>query len=108
MVAPGLRIPLIFALLLKLLFCWELADAAEEAPSVPVVVATAKAQEQAPHILATGTVVSRADARLAAEVASAAVPAAGAPVPLVAQNLSKFAVVVECVELLPAPEPATP
>ena len=46
--------------------------------------------------------------RLAAEVASAAVPAAGAPVPLVAQNLSKFAVVVECVELLPAPEPATP
>ena len=69
MVAPGLRIPLIFALLLKLLFCWELADAAEEAPSVPVVVATAKAQEQAPHILATGTVVSRADARLAAEVA---------------------------------------
>jgi hypothetical protein len=44
---------------------------------------------------------------LAVETAASA-PAAGAPVPLVTQNLSKFAVVVECVELLPAPERSTP
>lgn len=46
--------------------------------------------------------------RLAAEAPSAVNLPAGAPVPLVSQNLSKFAVVVECVELLPLPEPSTP
>lgn len=46
--------------------------------------------------------------RLTAETASTAPAAAGAPVPLVSRNLSKFAVVVECVELLPMPEPSTP
>lgn len=45
--------------------------------------------------------------RLTAETPSTASLPAGAPVPLVSQNLSKFAVVVECVELLPVPEPAT-
>lgn len=45
---------------------------------------------------------------LTTESAAAAAPAAGAPVPLVTQNLSKFAVVVECVELLPAPERSAP
>lgn len=70
MVASELRIPLIFALLLKLLFGWDLADAADETPAAPVVVATAKAEEQAPHVFATGTIVSRADARLSAEVAA--------------------------------------
>ncbi len=70
MAASELRIPLIFALLLKLLLCWDLADAAEETPAAPVVVATAKAETQTPHILATGTIVSRADARLSAEIAA--------------------------------------
>ncbi len=70
MVATHFRIPLIFALLLKFLFGWDLAGAAEEAPAVPVVIATAKAEERAPRTLATGTVVSRADARLSAEVAA--------------------------------------
>lgn len=70
MVATHLRIPLIFALLLKFLFGWDLACAAEEAPGVPVVVATVKEEERAPRTLATGTVVSRADARLSAEVAA--------------------------------------
>lgn len=70
MAASALRIPLIFALLLKLLFCWDLAEAADSAPAVPVVVATAKSEAQAPHIFATGTIVSRADARLSAEVAA--------------------------------------
>jgi len=70
MVASQLRIPLIFALLLKFLFGWDLASAAEEAPAVPVVIATAKAEERAPRAPATGTVVSRADARLSAEVAA--------------------------------------
>ncbi|MBI2814416.1 MAG: hypothetical protein HYX71_09040 [Opitutae bacterium] len=46
--------------------------------------------------------------RLTAEAPSTANLPAGAPVPLVAQNLSRFAVVVECVELLPAPERSTP
>jgi hypothetical protein len=41
---------------------------------------------------------------LAGEVAPTAALAPGAPVPLVTQNLSKFAVVVECVELLTASE----
>lgn len=42
-------------------------------------------------------------------VAEAETPAAGAPVPLVTQNFSKFAVVLELVEVLPAtPPPATP
>lgn len=45
---------------------------------------------------------------LATESAALSAPAAGAPVPLVTQNLSKFAVVVECVELLPAPERSAP
>lgn len=45
---------------------------------------------------------------LTTESAAPAVPEAGAPVPLVTQNLSKFAVVVECVELLPAPERSAP
>ncbi|MGE0580845.1 MAG: efflux RND transporter periplasmic adaptor subunit [Steroidobacteraceae bacterium] len=69
MAASQFRIPLIFALLFKLLLCLDLAEAADAAPSVPVVVAAAKVQEQAAHILATGTVVSRADARLSAEIA---------------------------------------
>jgi len=64
------RLPLIFALLLKFLFGWDLTRAAEEAPAVPVVIATVKADERAPRTLATGTVVSRADARLSAEVAA--------------------------------------
>lgn len=42
---------------------------------------------------------------LAPETATASA-AAGAPVPLVTQNFSKFAVVVEFVELPPAPDPA--
>lgn len=46
--------------------------------------------------------------RVTTDAGFAAAPTADAPVPLVAQNLSKFAVVVECVELLPAPEPSTP
>ena len=46
--------------------------------------------------------------RLTAETSPATAPVAGAPVPLVVQNLSKFAVVVECVELLPAPERPDP
>ncbi len=70
MVASQFRIPLIFALLLKFLFGWDLTSAAEEAPPVPVVIATAKVEERAPRTLATGTVVSRADARLSAEVAA--------------------------------------
>lgn len=42
-------------------------------------------------------------------VAEAETAAAGAPVPLVTQNFSKFAVVLEFVEVLPAsPSPATP
>ncbi len=45
---------------------------------------------------------------LTAESGASAARGAGAPVPLVAQNLSKFAVVVECVELLPAPERSAP
>ena len=45
---------------------------------------------------------------LTAESGASTAPVAGAPVPLVAQNLSKFAVVVECVELLPAPERSAP
>lgn len=40
-----------------------------EAPGVPVVVAPARAETRASSIQATGTVVSRNDARLAAEVA---------------------------------------
>lgn len=44
----------------------------------------------------------------AAAPASGAPPAATAPVPLVTQNFSKFAVVVECVELAPAPPPLAP
>ena len=43
---------------------------------------------------------------LAESTSAVATPAVGAPVPLVAQNLSKFAVVVECVELLAAERPA--
>lgn len=70
MAASQLRIPLIFALLLKWLFCWDLAQAVEEAPAVPVVVAPARLEAQAPRIVAVGTVVSRADARLSAEVAA--------------------------------------
>jgi RND family efflux transporter MFP subunit len=70
MSAAALRIPLIFALLLKLLLCWDIAEAAGEAPAAPVVVASAKAESQTPLILATGSVVSRADARLSAEVAA--------------------------------------
>lgn len=70
MFASQLRIPLIFALLLKFLFGWELACAAEEAPAVPVVIAGVKEEERAPRTLATGTIVSRADARLSAEVAA--------------------------------------
>lgn len=62
--------------------------------------------------LATGplpVIVRRVEVeRLTAETPSTANLPAGAPVPLVAQNLSKFAVVVECVELLPVPEPSTP
>jgi hypothetical protein len=46
--------------------------------------------------------------RLPMESAAGGPLPAGAPVPLVAQNLSKFAVVVECVELLPAPERSSP
>ncbi|MBP7483668.1 MAG: Amuc_1100 family pilus-like protein [Lacunisphaera sp.] len=46
--------------------------------------------------------------RVTTDAGFSAAPTADAPVPLVAQNLSKFAVVVECVELLPAPEPSTP
>ena len=45
---------------------------------------------------------------LTAETVVPAPQAAGAPVPLVAQNISKFAVVVEYVELLPASERAVP
>ena len=45
---------------------------------------------------------------LTMEFAAAAALEAGAPVPLVTQNLSKFAVIVECVELLPAPEWSAP
>ena len=70
MAASELRIPLIFALLLKFLFGWDVACATGEAPGVPVVVGTARAEERAPRSLATGTVVSRADARLSAEVAA--------------------------------------
>ncbi|MGD9597891.1 MAG: efflux RND transporter periplasmic adaptor subunit [Steroidobacteraceae bacterium] len=67
-----LRIPLIFALLLKWLLCWDIAGAAETqpGPAVPVVVATAHAEEEMPRVLAPGTIVSRADARLSAEVAA--------------------------------------
>ncbi|MEZ5531695.1 MAG: efflux RND transporter periplasmic adaptor subunit [Steroidobacteraceae bacterium] len=66
-----LRIPLIFALLLKWLLCWDIADAAEPAPgpAVPVVVATAHVEDEVPRAFAPGTIVSRADARLSAEVA---------------------------------------
>ena len=39
-----------------------------EAPSVPVVVATAQAESTGPSLIATGTVVSRNDARISAEV----------------------------------------
>lgn len=46
--------------------------------------------------------------RLTAEASATASLPSGAPVPLVSQNLSKFAVVVECVELLAAPETSTP
>jgi len=35
-------------------------------------------------------------------------PSPGAPVPLVANNFSKFAVTLECVAVLPAPVPASP
>ena len=57
----------------------------------------------------TPVIVRRVEVeRLTAETFSPATLPAGAPVPLVAQNLSKFAVVVECVELLPAPEPTNP
>jgi hypothetical protein len=35
-------------------------------------------------------------------------PVAGAPVPLVVQNLSKFAVMVEFVRLVPTPERTLP
>lgn len=68
----ALRVPLIFALLLKWLLCWDIAKAAEpgQTPSVPVVVATARAAEETPRMFATGSIVSRADARLAAEVAA--------------------------------------
>jgi hypothetical protein len=45
---------------------------------------------------------------LTSESAAAAASEPGAPVPLVTQNLSKFAVVVECVELLPSPERSAP
>lgn len=45
---------------------------------------------------------------LSTEPVAVAAPEAGAAVPLVTQNLSKFAVIVECVELLPAPERSTP
>jgi hypothetical protein len=43
-----------------------------------------------------------------ADLQAAANAPIGAPVPLVTQNLSKFAVVVECVELLAAPEQSPP
>ncbi len=46
--------------------------------------------------------------RVTAEAPAAASLPTGAPVPLVSQNLSKFAVVVECVELWTAPETSTP
>lgn len=42
-----------------------------------------------------------------ASVPDAEVPAPNAPVPLVTNNLSKFAVTLECVEVLPAPTPPT-
>jgi RND family efflux transporter MFP subunit len=45
-----------------------LAEAAD-APPVPVVVTTAQAESFAPSLSATGTVVSRSDARVAGEVA---------------------------------------
>ncbi len=45
---------------------------------------------------------------LATETVASSRAIEGAAVPLVAQNLSKFAVVVECVELLPAPVGTTP
>jgi RND family efflux transporter MFP subunit len=70
--AADMRLPLIFALLLKLLFGWDFADAADgppDAPPVPVVVVDARLEESAPQASASATIVSRADARLAAEVA---------------------------------------
>lgn len=45
---------------------------------------------------------------LVAENVATTAPVAGAPVPLVTQNLSKFAVIVECVELLAATERSAP
>ncbi len=45
---------------------------------------------------------------VAADSASLEVAINVAPVPLVTQNLSKFVVVVECVELIAAPPPQTP
>jgi len=45
---------------------------------------------------------------LLGETVSPAAPAAGAAVPLVTQSLSKFAVIVECVELLAASERSNP
>jgi hypothetical protein len=47
-------------------------------------------------------VVRRVEVEPLADEAATAAVAPDAPVPLVPQNLSKFAVVVECVELLPA------
>jgi len=70
MAASELRVPLIFALLLKLLFGWDLSCAADAPPFAPVVVAAARAEDRAPREFATGTIVSRADARLSAEVAA--------------------------------------
>ena len=62
--------------------------------------------------LATGplpVIVRRVEVeRLTTETSSTAQLPADGPVPLVVQNLSKFAVLVECVELLPAPEPTSP
>jgi len=68
--ATELRLPLVIAVLLKLLFGWDFSDAANvpPTPAVPVVIAPARAETGATSIQATGTVVSRNDARLAAEV----------------------------------------
>lgn len=61
------RVPLIIALALMLLSCWNYAEAAT--PAAPVVVTRAKQQSFAPNLTATGTVASRNDARLATEIA---------------------------------------
>ena len=45
---------------------------------------------------------------LGAPAGSSSSPAGGAPVPLVAQNFSRFAVVVEYLELAPAEEKLAP